>query len=184
MAIRKILTKSIFAGEDTSELYPNLQASSISASAESAGMCSDSQCFAFGPTLRGEAAFPFPPIGMGLLLICLLPRRAGRSAVPLGVPSPAVKVREEGAEGFSLRNSHFQSLLPHSGSGQREAGPDCHACARSPGAEGAGTGGRRRELSGVSSRLEARGALGPLGNLIRAGERPFPMQETPLSPAP
>lgn len=184
MAIRKILTKSIFAGEDTSELYPNLQAPSTSASAESAGTCSDSQCFAFSPTLRGESAFPFHPFSMGLLLICLLPKRAGRSTVPLGVPHPSAEVREEGAGGFSLRNSHFQSLLPHLGSGQREAGPDCHPCARSPESEGVENGGRRRELSRMSSRSEERGALGPLGSLVRAGERPFPMRETPLSPAP
>lgn len=115
LAVRTIFMKSVFAGEDTSEPFPNPQAPSTSASAESAGTCSDSKCSAFSPTLRGEAAFPFPPIGMGPVFICFLPRRAGRSTVPLGVPRPAAKVREEGAEGFSLKNSHFQSLLPSLG---------------------------------------------------------------------
>lgn len=107
--------KSIFAGEDTSELFPNPQAPSASASAESAGTCSEPECSGSSPTLRGGAAFPFAPIGMGVLFICLLPRRAGRSAVPLGVPHLAAKVREEGTEGFALRNSHFQPLLPSLG---------------------------------------------------------------------
>lgn len=37
----------------------------------------------------------------------------------------------------------------------------------------------RRELAWINSRSEARRALGPLGNRLRAGGRPFPMQETP-----
>ena len=177
LAIRKILMKSVFAGEDTNELFPNHQAPSTSASAESAGTCSDPECSAFSPTLRGEVAFPFPPIGMGLLFICLLLRRAGRSTVPLGVPHPAAKVSKEKAFLSEIPiSNHF---FPPLGSGQREARPDHPPCAGSPGAEGAGTGGRRRELSWINSRSEARGALGPLGNHVRAGERPSPTQDTP-----
>lgn len=99
--------KSISIGEDMSELLPNPR--------RSAGMCSTPECSAFSPTLRGEAAFPFPAIVTGPLFLSLLHRRAGRSMVPLGGPHSAAKVRDKGAEGFSLRNSHFQLLLPSLG---------------------------------------------------------------------
>lgn len=156
---------------------PRLEAPSTSASAENAGTCSALELSVVSPTLRGEAAFPFPPIGTGLLFICCLLRRAGRSTVPLGVPHPAAKVREEGVRGLFSQIPLSNHFFPPLGSGQREAWPDC-PCAGSPGA-GAGTGGVRRELAWINSRSEARRALGPLGHRLRAVGRLFPMQEAP-----
>lgn len=165
--LRKILMKSIFIGDDTSKLFPNPW--------KSAGMGSTPECSALSPTLRGGAAFPFPSIVTGPLFLCFLLRRAGRSVVPLWGPHPAAKVRDEGPEGFSVRTSHFQLLLPSLGVWAEGSKAWLSLLCWEPQGRRGGTGGRRRELSWMNSRSEARGALGPLGNGVKAGERPFPM---------
>lgn len=127
--------QSIFTGEDTSELFPKPR--------RSAGMCSTPECSAFSPTLRGEAAFPFPPTVTGPLLLCLVPRRAGRIVVSLGesLEQQRAGTREQKAFLSEIPTSNY--FFPPVGSGQREVGPDCPPCAESPraGEEGLEAGG-------------------------------------------
>lgn len=114
LAVRKIVMKSIFSRKDASELFPNPEVFSISSTAESTGMRSESKGSAFSSTLKEQVAFPLSSHRHGSVVH--LPSEKGRKEHgPFGGASSSCKGRGEGIEGFSLKNSYFQPLLPSPG---------------------------------------------------------------------
>lgn len=156
-----------------SELLPNPR--------KSAGMCSTPECSAFSLTLRGEAAFPFPPIVTGPLFLSLLQRRAGRSVVPLGGASLSCKGQGRGSrrlfsQKFPLPTT---SSLPW-GLGRGNRGLTVPAVLGAPGQERRDW---RQEEGVVLDKLQVRGerGLGPTWKRCQGRGEAFPyVRETPV----
>lgn len=165
--------KSISIGEDMSELLPNPR--------KRAGMCSTAECSAFSLTLRGEAAFPFPPLSR---VPCSSPfsREGQEGAWSLwGGPHSAAKVRDKGAEGFSLRKFPLPttSSLPW-GLGRGKQVLTVPAVLGAPGQERRDW---RQEEGVVLDKLQVRGerGLGPTWKRCQGRGEAFPyVRETPV----
>lgn len=138
----------------------------------------------FQPHLERRGCFSLCPHRHGCVVHLPSPEKGRKEHGPFGGASSSCKGQGGGNRRLCSQKFPFPttSSLPW-GLGRGKWGltiPSPPPCARSPRTEAVGTGGRRRELSWINSRSEARGASGPLGNHIRAGERPLPTPETPV----